>query len=76
MSTRPADYAVVGTAVAMAMVILGMTIGEARVRDQIATTCQPQPGSMLASAVQSRDGVTCNYVANIVGRAPRKAVRL
>lgn len=64
-TTRPADYAVVGTAVACALVVLGMTIGEDRAMQSLQATCLPQPGeSRLLAVVQTtkpEPTITCVF---------------
>ena len=74
-----ADRAVFFGTCVCAAVTLGIGIGEENARRQLATICEQQPGTTLVSTVQDRNGIQCNYIASIYGRAPkpsRKAVRL
>jgi hypothetical protein len=67
------DNAVFAVAIAGAVFVGGMMIGEARARQQIATVCEPQPGAALASSVQSSTGLLCIYTDQIqTGRAQRR----
>ena len=74
MSTRPADYAVVGTTVSAVLVVLGMGIGEDRALRDLSVKCLPQPGeSRLLAVVQTtkpEPSITCIFEYS----APHKAV--
>mgnify|MGYP003493314932 CR=1 FL=1 len=74
MSTRPADYAVLGTSVSMLLVVIGMGIGEDRALRDLSAKCLPQPGeSRLLAVVQAtkpEPSVTCIFEYS----APHKAV--
>ena len=62
-------------AVAGLLIVIGIEIGEARARQQIATVCAPQPGAVLAATYQDKSGVTCAYIETprpAYGRVVRK----
>lgn len=65
MNTRPADYAVFGTAVAALLIVIGMGIGEGRALRDLAVTCLPQPGeARLVAVVQTakpEPSITCVF---------------
>lgn len=81
MSTRPADYAVVGTAVAAVLVVIGMSVGEDRALHDLAIKCLPQPGeSRLLAVVQTakpEPSITCvfEYAPPHKAVVKRKATR-
>lgn len=67
------NHAVAITAVAGLLILTGIEIGEARARQQIATVCEQQPGSALASSVHRTDGLLCIYIDQPqTGRVQRK----
>ncbi len=67
------NRAVLLTALAGLLVVTGIEIGEARARQQIATVCEPQPGAVLTSSIQSSTGLVCVYTDQIqTGRAQRR----
>lgn len=74
MSTRPADYAVFFGAIACALVVIGIGIGEERALSDLSVKCLPQPGeSRLLAVVQAtkpEPSVTCIFEYS----APHKAV--
>lgn len=75
MSTRPADYVVVGVALLSIPFLFGMSIGRDQARAEIATHCEPQPGATLAATYQDKSGVLCSYLDSPrpeYGRAIRK----
>lgn len=61
------------TTLAGLLIVAGIEIGEARARQQIATVCEQQPGSALASSVQRTEGLLCIYIDQPqTGRVVRK----
>ena len=63
-----ADRTVFFVTCACAAVALGIGLGEENTRRQLATVCEQQPGAVLVSTVQDRNGIQCNYAISY-GRA-------
>lgn len=67
------NRAVALSTVAGLLIFVGIEIGEARARQQIATVCEQQPGAALTSSIQSSTGLVCVYTDQIqTGRVQRK----
>lgn len=81
MSTRPADYAVFFGAIACALVVIGIGIGEDRALTALNVKCLPQPGeSRLLAVVQTSKpdpSITCvfEYAPPHKAVVKRKATR-
>ncbi len=66
------DFCVVAGAIAGGIFVGGMLVGEYKARQTMATVCEPQPGTVLASSIQGTAGLVCIYVDNLQGRATRR----
>lgn len=80
MKIHLGDFCVFAGALAGLVFVVGMATGEHKARRQIATVCEPQPGSTLAYSYQDKSGVACSYIDSPrpgYGRAvrQRKATR-
>lgn len=75
MKIHLGDFCVFAGALAGLVFVVGMATGEHKTHQQIATECEPQPGSVLAYSYQDKSGVTCAYIEAprpAYGRAVRK----
>lgn len=63
MKVNIGDICVVGGALAGLVFVVGMATGEHKVRHQIATVCEQQPGALLIASYQDPkvEAIVCSY---------------